>query len=529
MRLTQPRTLVSIFIFACLIVLVALFARIHLFSSDTVRISSSETNKYLSIVDNYLPDESTEADAVNTAINNSHKWYQSRTLSNNSSQTILCVAFIELNEANMIQQRDNMERTKHSCFWVYMIYKYDLTRKQDLIDQFNTILEPVKVHNDNTMKKKYDIEFLPPRSEILSDIADKCKDIKHTTLYNDYNLDNICNKIISTLSISINSTININNINNYNNKINPKIIHFIRLLWRLPEYQYVWIIDGDITLTDFNLTKFLTILSCAFEYKPIITQPLIIENTQSYPYINHKNWVHNKAIATETGFIEIQVPMLNTQFLSYYIMKFVFPIVIPMHILGADWGFDELFCSAAKLYSTVITDQFQLILQQHQHQQQQLLLSQSPQPVQHAQYIDNTKNNLRKNDVKYEQYEEVMRLLVKHRHILTTTTIQNNHNNKEKVKTHKLYKNILNKLINNSPNQCIIILANNTSIHHSNSKITNAILGYNMKKTLNDKLRNILKTTFSSFYFPGKDPKVNPLISDTKYKKSYQLQNNCIF
>ena len=58
-------------------------------------------------------------------------------------------------------------------------------------------------------------------------------------------------------------------------------------------------------------------------------------------------------VAAHTGFIEIQVPLIDAALFRWYLLSFVLPMAVPAHILGADWGFDQLFCRVAKLYDAI--------------------------------------------------------------------------------------------------------------------------------------------------------------------------------
>ncbi len=109
------------------------------------------------------------------------------------------------------------------------------------------------------------------------------------------------------------------------------------------------------------MNEFFNSLRCSWKNTPLVLQPLIADNTQPYTYLNANTWAfvnekerqnHKRTVRTSsTGFIEIQTPIFNTYFLEFYIMSFLTPMIQPTHILGADWGFDETFCKAAKFFA----------------------------------------------------------------------------------------------------------------------------------------------------------------------------------
>jgi hypothetical protein len=146
----------------------------------------------------------------------------------------------------------------------------------------------------------------------------------------------------------------------FNGRIYPKILLFILLLPYLnvdggtnemmdmnkginmdSKHHHVWILDGDISLEGFSLSEFMMIHHCALNgLRPLIAQPLISESTQTYPYLNSYSWNHPpekqkkkegvmmmKEIASQTGFLEIQAPMIDALFLRWFIHSFVVPLV----------------------------------------------------------------------------------------------------------------------------------------------------------------------------------------------------------
>ena len=50
---------------------------------------------------------------------------------------------------------------------------------------------------------------------------------------------------------------------------------------------------------------------------------------------------------------------MDAQFFTWFVVSFVVPMILPSHILGADWGFDELFCKAADYYHSRVVRQRQ--------------------------------------------------------------------------------------------------------------------------------------------------------------------------
>lgn len=137
----------------------------------------------------------------------------------------------------------------------------------------------------------------------------------------------------------------------HNSLAYPKSLQYIYILDLLPAYERVWLLDSDISIVGFNVGDFLKAVDCAFPEQPLVAQPLIAESTQSYKYLNANAWIGTAIIATSTDFVEIQAPLLDALFFDWFLRFFVVPLLAPSHILGADWGFDALFCNAARIFA----------------------------------------------------------------------------------------------------------------------------------------------------------------------------------
>jgi hypothetical protein len=133
----------------------------------------------------------------------------------------------------------------------------------------------------------------------------------------------------------------------------PKPLLYYELLPMLPNYQYVFVMDEDISISSINLPAYLHIKDCSFypAQPPLITQNLIAEHTQYYNYLYYKNWRrdknHRKILAIETFFIEQQAPVLHSLFFQFFI-QYVIDLTKEVVVLtSSDWGTDATWCGAA--------------------------------------------------------------------------------------------------------------------------------------------------------------------------------------
>lgn len=137
-----------------------------------------------------------------------------------------------------------------------------------------------------------------------------------------------------------------------------------------PGYKRVWLLDADISLENHNFEKVKNVLDCGnwdkdyetgkyWKWKndigmprgPIISQPLIQENTQYFPIFNAVSWkLAHHITAQRIRFVEQQIPIFNTDFFEWYVDYMVKPWLPVALIMEGTWGFDTTWCGAAEDY-----------------------------------------------------------------------------------------------------------------------------------------------------------------------------------
>ena len=297
-------------------------------------------------------------------------------LPNKEKKLLLCTTFIKLNHAALNNLLINVKRTILHCDWLVVIYQHHERDKNQLIQDFNS-----EMHNYSLSQQlpngTVNVFFTFPRkrsqvmeslyhTKKLYEVELKLKGFRSNLTAAVGKESNIFSyfentyKFLGLAERSSNmSSLDMFKLDNqrYNEKIIPKSLLFLSILPHLKFYKSLWMMDGDISLVDFDIATFLTIKECAFEpeHRPLVTQALVAENSQTYKYLNSKKWNKNRnVLASYSGFVEIQAPLVDAQFFSWFVVSFVVPMILPSHILGADWGFDELFCKAADYYSRVV-------------------------------------------------------------------------------------------------------------------------------------------------------------------------------
>jgi hypothetical protein len=140
----------------------------------------------------------------------------------------------------------------------------------------------------------------------------------------------------------------------------PKTVLYQDLLPLLPHYRRVFAIDDDISLSGFDSNRYMLHWDCALRPSPLITQPLVYESNQHITYLNLNAWHKvvgkdgRKVLASEIGFVEQQVPMLDSAFFDWYIRR-VLNLTMPAALAhGVDWGGDRSWCAAAHMYAVQV-------------------------------------------------------------------------------------------------------------------------------------------------------------------------------
>ena len=301
---------------------------------------------------------------------------------------LLCATFTTSDREALKRVLENMRQMREHCEWAVLFY--DLTSDHSAI----RLLEHTALQEGLAIAKA---EVVPTRQTVLETHGiDLAVQAAKLTAYSDLNPilrkalldDDNFRSSFSDRGQARHRRQHLTNANrsSHNALVYPKSLQFLSLLPLLPRYQRVWLLDADISLQGFRADRFLLVVDCAFERPPLVAQPLIAEHTQSYKFLNAAGWekaqldeqgrsgrgagflsriFHSQTadgdevantypknvLATASAFLEIQAPLLDSAFFEWFLRFLVVPMAAPSHILGADWGFDALFCRAAAAFS----------------------------------------------------------------------------------------------------------------------------------------------------------------------------------
>lgn len=261
------------------------------------------------------------------------------TVLSNPKQRLLCATFTAPSAPTLDLLYSNMRQLGKECHWAVVFYKPPTLPQLGMVQAFRENI----THTLPMVKLTY-MEAAMDRAALVSKYT-----IPQPPLLRGGLFGRSADEIASAL---------------YNNAVYPKPLLFLHLLPLLMSYKRVWLLDDDVSLDGFDLPQFLDICDCAFwpVRPPLIVQPLLSPASQLYPFlgVGEGKWgagwdAEDRAsgtntLAATTGFIELQAPLMDTAFLSWFLRFVVVPMVAPIHIMGADWGVDDLFCTAAANY-----------------------------------------------------------------------------------------------------------------------------------------------------------------------------------
>jgi len=181
----------------------------------------------------------------------------------------------------------------------------------------------------------------------------------------------------------------------------PKPLLYPLLEPLLADYERVWLLDSDISFDGFDTQQLTKTLSClsksALITNPLILQPLIKESTLTYPLQNYNTWFLPSSdasalsfrpevlahaarsssliapnappptksvffsftkspvsvpvpVACKTRMIEQTLPLIDATFFAWFLSYIVKPLSPVTELLQTDWGFDSIWCLAARDY-----------------------------------------------------------------------------------------------------------------------------------------------------------------------------------
>ena len=240
---------------------------------------------------------------------------------------ILCTVFMNVSGKSLENLLNNVKAAGKRCSWAIVGYDDSspaLNQKLivDAIVQSGSKLEYYQIENDTSLYNSY----MKDRG-----IAKRYESMTYTYI----NESDPQSKSIKFLHI-------------------PKPLLYLRVQHLLPQFSKVWLLDEDISLKNFDFETYMYIIECGNKNPPMISQPLLADNSQYFKYLNVRSWKGAMVFAVPTSYVEQQTPLLNTLFFNWFLENVVKPLSPLAFLLGSDWSFDDMWCRAGTHFAKVV-------------------------------------------------------------------------------------------------------------------------------------------------------------------------------
>ena len=138
-------------------------------------------------------------------------------------------------------------------------------------------------------------------------------------------------------------------INTSGTNLTSKVTILVDIVKYGHKFDYFFILDENI---DLSVTNFHNINNTLCTFPALISQPLKRTSNilSPYPYLNELFWSNSSDSSVLSTFVEMQFPIVNTLFLSWFVSTVVKPNLFTFTTTRSHWGLDNIWCSAADFF-----------------------------------------------------------------------------------------------------------------------------------------------------------------------------------
>jgi hypothetical protein len=215
--------------------------------------------------------------------------------------SVLCVSFVEPSFKHLAIAEYNMKVSSHLCDWGLLFVG---------ADQLNVINSLERSATSNNVTLQF-IEQSLSAEDVLRKFlpVDEFDDVRKT-LGPDFK----CGAI-------------------------PKTFLLLQVLPYARKYNYVWLLDADITFEEFQVDDYFSTMR-GLPQSPLLLQPVIASSDRPHERLN-KNFYDGKKDSSHiapSNIIEIMLPMIDSGFLVWFANFFVKPMMGISYAVGGDFG-----------------------------------------------------------------------------------------------------------------------------------------------------------------------------------------------
>jgi len=119
----------------------------------------------------------------------------------------------------------------------------------------------------------------------------------------------------------------------------PKSFLLLQILPFARKYNYVWLLDSDITFEEFLIEKYFNTMR-SLPQSPLLLQPVVGTNDRPHTRLNSKYYEGKQAAnhIAPSNIIEIMLPMIDSGFLVWFANFFVKPMLGVSYAVSGDFG-----------------------------------------------------------------------------------------------------------------------------------------------------------------------------------------------
>ena len=233
--------------------------------------------------------------------------------------TVLCISFVEPSFKHLAIAEYNMKVSKNFCDWGVMHVGED---SLNVIDALQKSAESNNVT----------LQFVEPSLNVE-------EILKKFMTAEDYKA------IIKSLGP------------NFVCKGIPKSFLLMQIIPYAKKYNYVWLLDADITFEEFEIEKYFTTMR-SLPQSPLLLQPVIGSNDRPHTRLNSKYYDNKQSPShiAPSNIIEIMLPMIDSGFLIWFAEFFMRPMMGIAYAVSGDFGSDLIWCRASALYLEIGLD-----------------------------------------------------------------------------------------------------------------------------------------------------------------------------
>ena len=137
----------------------------------------------------------------------------------------------------------------------------------------------------------------------------------------------------------------------------PKSFLLMQIIPYARKYNYVWLLDSDITFEQFQIDEYFNTMR-NLPQSPLLLQPVVGTNDRPHTKLN-ENYYASKSVPghiAPSNIIEIMLPMIDSAFLVWFSNFFIKPMLGIAYAVSGDFGSDLIWCRASALYLEIGLD-----------------------------------------------------------------------------------------------------------------------------------------------------------------------------